>query len=86
MVNIEEADNINRRYLYERCQLRLRYLVPTRLLATNQVCDGLKLKSFSLVDAYSSSKLIEGNTYAKLIPILEEIHIIEWLGLFNPLL
>ena len=61
-----------------------RYLVQVRLLVTNQVCNFLKLELFSLCDAYASPKLIgsckciEGDTCAKLIPLLEGIFIVDW--------
>ena len=44
----------------------------------------LKMKLLSLVDAYASPKLIGScdcvgnNTYAKLKPLLEGIHIVKW--------
>jgi hypothetical protein len=44
----------------------------------------LKLKLFSLDDAYASSKLIgfckcaEGDTYTKLMPLLEGIHVVDF--------
>ena len=44
----------------------------------------LKLKLFSFVDAYASPKFIrscecvEGDTYAKLKALLEDIHIVDW--------
>ena len=54
-----------------------------RLLVTNQVCNVLKLKLFSHVDAYACPKLIgpcecvKDNTYAKLIVLLESIHVVD---------
>jgi hypothetical protein len=44
----------------------------------------LMLKLFSIVDAYASPKLIgfceyvEGDTYAKLMPQLEGIQVVDW--------
>ena len=44
----------------------------------------LELKLFSLADAYASPyligscKCVEGDTYAKLIPLIEGIHIVDW--------
>ena len=44
----------------------------------------LMLKLFSIVDAYATPKLIgfckyvEVNTYAKLMPLPEGIHIVDW--------
>ena len=44
----------------------------------------LKLKLFSILDSNTSPTLIgpceriEGNTYAKLIPLLDDIHIVDW--------
>ena len=44
----------------------------------------LRLKLFSLVDAYVCPEhiryreCVEGDTYAKLIPLLEGIHIVDW--------
>ena len=40
-----------------------RYLVLVRLLITNQICNFLKLKSFSLDDAYASPKFIGSCEY-----------------------
>ena len=44
----------------------------------------LKLKVFSLADAHADPKLngvcecVEGDTYANLIPLLDNIHIVDW--------
>ena len=49
----------------------------------------LKLKLFSLVDAYVSHELVgpckcdEGDTYAKLIPLLEGVYIVESISFFD---
>lgn len=61
-----------------------KHLVLARLLVTNKVVMSLKLKLLSLVDAYARLKLIgsckcdKGNTHAELMPLLGEIHIVDW--------
>ena len=58
-----------------------RYLVLVRLLTGFAM--SLKLKLFSLIDACASSKFIgscecaKGDSYAKLISLLEGIHIVD---------